>query len=90
MGGAFSEHAMEGGATHGRATEGGGRGPEEGALPLPVGWPQQASVPEEAMPMGTRFWHPGQGIWVARWGPPTSSKARGKVSTVEPLPPEMN
>ena len=37
--------------------------------------PQWAPALEEAMPVGPRFWHPGQGIRVARWGPPTSAKA---------------
>ena len=52
--------------------------------------PQQAPAPQWAMPVGPRFWFLGQGIQVARWGPPTSSKVRAKAPTMEPPPPEMD
>ena len=52
--------------------------------------PRWASAPQEAMLVALGFWHPGQGIWVVRWGPLTSSKAQGKAPAVEPLPPEMD
>ena len=42
------------------------------------------------MPMGPGFWHPGQGIQVARRWLTTSSKARGKVPAVVLLPLEMD
>ena len=42
-------------------------------------------VPEKGMPVGPRFWLPDQGIQMARWGLPTSTKAQEKVSAVEEL-----
>ena len=42
------------------------------------------------MPKGPGFWFSVQGIWVARQGPHTSTKARGKVPAVELPPPEMD
>ena len=52
--------------------------------------PQGAPAPKEAMPLGPRFWHPGQSIRVVRRGLPASSKAWGKVPTVELPPPEVD
>ena len=52
--------------------------------------PQWAPAPEEAMPTGPGFWHPVQGIQVARLGLPATAKAQGKAPTVEPPPPEMD
>ena len=51
--------------------------------------PQWVPASEWAMAVGPGFWHPGQGIWVARQGPPTSSKAWGKAPAMVSLPLEM-
>ena len=44
------------------------------------------------MPIGNGFWLSGLSTWVARWGPPASSKARGKVPAIQvvQLPPETD
>ena len=48
--------------------------------------PRQVLVLQQAMPMGPGFWFSGQNIWVARHRLPASSKALGKVSTMQVVP----
>ena len=44
------------------------------------------------MPIGNGFWLSGLSTWVARWGPPASSKVQGKVPAIQvvQLPPETD
>ena len=101
MGCACSRTHHGGKCTHSRAAEverkGGGRGghgegQEEGLLRhwqlgALTGACARASYARGALVLVPKW---VQNVWVARWGPPTSTKGRGKVPAMEPLPPEMD
>ena len=50
----------------------------------------QVPEPEEGKPVGSRFWHGGQGAWEAGQELPASERAWGKAPDVELLAPETN
>ena len=50
---------------------------------------QQVPEPQATVPVAPEFWSTVLGVYIAKWGPPTSSRAQGKVSAIQaaPTPP---
>ena len=47
---------------------------------------KQAPAPQGMVPAAAKFWATGPSIRLARWGPPISSRAWGKVPAIQVVP----